>query len=86
MVLKLLTTLECCKANVEYIVGSLPDVSLDSLPSRPFGELNNPVQGPAVGPRCPTFRIPGEQTLYETLGGVRCPGPLAPTGYVEAYV
>lgn len=56
------------------------------MPSSAFGQYNNPVQGPAVGARCPTFQIPGEQTLYETLGNVRCPAPLVPTGYVEAYV
>jgi len=64
----------------------LPDVSLGSMPSSAFGQFNNPVQGPAVGARCPTFHFPGEQGLYETLAQVRCPAPLVPTGYVEAYV
>jgi len=57
----------------------LPDVSLGSMPSRPFGELNNPVQGPLTQY--------GVSDLFSLDGSERARrSRLAPTGYVEAYV
>lgn len=67
MVLKLLIILECFKANAKYIVGSLPDISIDSMVADANSAFQEFVMDPANADRVQT---PNNQLAALGLTGV----------------
>jgi len=78
VVLKLRTTSECCKANYKYIVGSLPDISLESMGNSATAAFQEFVMDPANADRA--------QTPNNQLAALGLTGALGFTARHMAYV